>query len=148
MFEGRAAWQHIELLKKSLAVPVIGSGDLFCAGDIIDMLQQTGCDGIMAARGALGNPWIFREALALQRGEELPAVLPGERCAAALKHLHLFVAESGERIAVREMRKHLCWYARGLNGAARFRAQVNKTENLADMEEAVNRFFLHEQYEP
>jgi tRNA-dihydrouridine synthase B len=142
MFEGRAAWQHIEQLKKVLTVPVIGSGDLFTAADVLAMLAGTGCDGVMIARGALGNPWIFCEALALQAGDEPQLVRSQERYHMAMKHLHLFAAESGERVAVREMRKHLCWYARGLPGAAQFRAAVNRLDLLTELEEAMTDFFL------
>jgi len=141
MFEGHADWQHIAQLKKALTIPVIGSGDLFTAEDVLAMLNMTGCDGVMLARGALGNPWIFREALALQRGEEKIPPAPEERCAVSLRHLDLFAANAGERVAVREMRKHLCWYARGVQGAARFRAAVNRLESRAGLEQAMYDFF-------
>jgi nifR3 family TIM-barrel protein len=142
MFEGRSEWSQIRELKESLTIPVLGSGDLFSAGDVIAMLEQTGCDGVMIARGGLGNPWIFREALALQDG--LPAVAPtnAERAEIALRHLQLFAGTSGDRVAVMEMRKHLCWYAKGVAGAARFRAEVNRIESRTALEAAIHDFFL------
>jgi len=142
MFEGHADWQHIEQLKKALTIPVIGSGDLFTAEDVLAMLNMTGCDGVMIARGALGNPWIFREALALQRGETKIPPATEERYGVSQRHLDLFAASAGERVAVREMRKHLCWYARGVQGAAQFRAAVNRLEKRVDLEQAMYDFFM------
>ncbi len=147
MFEGRAEWRHIEQLKKALTIPVIGSGDLFTAEDVIAMLDMTGCDGVMIARGALGNPWIFRETQALQRGELKIPPAAEERLAMAMRHLDLFAGIAGERIAVREMRKHLCWYARGVQGAARFRSAVNRLDERAGLEKAMHEFFLQRQHE-
>lgn len=141
MFEGRSDWTQIAELKSQLAIPVLGSGDLFSAADVLAMLAQTGCDGVMIARGALGNPWIFREALALRAGSEAPPPTPAERLEAASRHLDLFVAEAGERVAVREMRKHLCWYARGVPGAAQFRGRVNQIEGRAELQSAMAEFF-------
>lgn len=142
MFEGHSDWSQIRELKKSLSIPVLGSGDLFTAGDVINMLRETECDGVMIARGGMGNPWIFREALALQAGETPLPPGPGERLEVALRHLRLFIENSGERVAVMEMRKHLCWYAKGGAGAARFRAEVNRIETRAEMEAAIYDFFL------
>lgn len=148
MFEDHADWSQITELKKSLKIPVLGSGDLFTAADVVAMLQRTGCDGVMIARGALGNPWIFRQANELRGGAALLPVAPGERFAVAMRHLQLFIADIGERIAVKEMRKHLCWYAKGLSGAAHFRAAVNKLERVAEIETAMREFFLQENHEP
>ncbi len=147
MFEGRSDWSHITALTESLQIPVLGSGDLFTAVDVIDMLRQTGCAGVMVARGALGNPWIFRQALQLRRGDALLPPLPEERFAVAMRHLELFITDIGEKIAVREMRKHLCWYAKGINGAAHFRGAVNRLESLKEIESAMREFFLQENHE-
>jgi tRNA-dihydrouridine synthase B len=147
MFEGRSDWSHITALTESLQIPVLGSGDLFTAVDVIDMLRQTGCAGVMVARGALGNPWIFRQASQLRRGDALLPPLPEERFAVAMRHLELFITDIGEKIAVREMRKHLCWYAKGLNGAAHFRGAVNRLESLKEIESAMREFFLQENHE-
>jgi len=147
MFEGLSDWNHISDLKKSLRIPVLGSGDLFTAADVLRMLQQTGCDGLMLARGALGNPWLFSQSRALRSGVELPHVSPDEIFKVSMRHLELLVAAIGERFAVREMRKHLCWYARGLSGAAHFRGAVNRLESLAELEAAMREFFLQENHE-
>ena len=130
-----------------MKIPVLGSGDLFTPEDVRSMLEQTGCDGVMIARGALGNPWIFREALTLLKGETPD--LPGgaERFEVAVRHLELFAGFAGERVAVREMRKHLCWYARGISGAAQFRANVNRIDDRAGLEAAMKDFFLQGHHE-
>jgi tRNA-dihydrouridine synthase B len=141
MFDGQADWARITELKEAVQIPVIGSGDLFEARDIVAMLKQTGCDGVMIARGALGYPWIFREALELLSGREPYPPLPAERLAMALRHLELFAGLAGERVAVREMRKHLSWYARGMTGAARFRTMVNIIEGRETLEQLLHDFF-------
>ncbi|MBJ6727826.1 tRNA dihydrouridine synthase DusB [Geomesophilobacter sediminis] len=141
MFEGHADWSKIGLLKKALSIPVIGSGDLFSAADVVAMLEETGCDAVMIARGAMGNPWIFREALALLAGETPAPPCREERLAVSLRHMDLLAAEVGERVALREMRKHLCWYTKGIPGAAQFRAEVNRVEDWSALKAAMEGFF-------
>jgi len=141
MFEGRSDWRQIGELKEKLSIPVLGSGDLFTPVDVTAMLAETGCDGVMIARGALGNPWIFRQTLALMAGNEAVPPTPAERLDLARRHLELFADEAGERVAVREMRKHLCWYAHGLPGAAQFRGRVNRIDSKAELEVAMIEFF-------
>lgn len=141
MFEGKADWSRIARLKQILKVPVLGSGDLFHAADVVEMLGSTGCDGVMIARGGLGNPWIFREALCLLAGSSCAPPTMVERHKTALHHLDLFADLAGERVAVREMRKHLCWYAHGVPGAAHFRALVNGLTTHNEMAGALAAFF-------
>jgi tRNA-dihydrouridine synthase B len=141
MFEGDADWSRIAELKEAVKIPVIGSGDLFSARDIVAMLRRTGCDGVMVARGALGYPWIFREALDMLAGREPPLPSLDEKLAVALRHLELFLDLAGERAAVREMRKHFSWYARGIAGAARFRNMVNIIEGKETLIQALHDFF-------
>lgn len=141
MFGGKADREQISELKSRIGIPVIGSGDIFTPRDVFHMIESTGCDGVMIARGALGNPWIFREALQLLSGGE--ATPPGnqERLAVAVDHMDRFIALAGERVALREMRKHLCWYAKGLPGASRFRDFVNRTEDRNDFISGMTDFF-------
>ena len=141
MFDGKADWSRIAELKGALDIPVIGSGDLFTAADVALMLEETGCDAVMIARGAMGNPWIFRESLALLTGAEPQAPTPAERYGAACRHLELFSELEGDRVALMEMRKHLSWYSKGLPGAAQFRAAVNGIENGAQLVGAMESFF-------
>jgi nifR3 family TIM-barrel protein len=142
MFEGTADWSLIGELKELVQIPVIGSGDLFTADDVQRMLRETGCDGVMLARGAMGNPWLFREALQLLAGQVPTPPSPAERGEVARLHLEIFVAGEGERVAVREMRKHLAWYARGVPGAAAFRGTVNSLTTRDDMIRAIDSFFM------
>jgi nifR3 family TIM-barrel protein len=141
MFEGKADWSRIAELKQALSIPVIGSGDLFSAHDVVRMLEETGCDAVMIARGAMGNPWIFREALELLEGRTPVEPSREERYAVSLRHLELFSALAGERTALLEMRKHLSWYSKGLPGSAQFRATVNAIENNDQLIAAMENFF-------
>lgn len=135
MFEGKADWDKIRILKESVKIPVIGSGDLFTGADVTGMLAETGCDAVMVARGGMGNPWIFREAAGA------PAPTPAERLAVALRHMELFCEHQGEGIAVREMRKHFSWYAKGIPGAATFRNAVNRIDRKDELVELLHGFF-------
>lgn len=141
MFEGTANWDKIGELKSAVTIPVIGSGDLFSADDVVRMLESTGCDAVMVARGAMGNPWLFREALALLAGEEPAPPTVAERLALARRHFELFAEFAGGRVALMEMRKHLSWYSKGLPGAAQFRAAVNRIESAAELVGAMEEFF-------
>ena len=144
MFGNSADWSRIAELKSSLTIPVIGSGDLFAARDAVRMLEQTCCDGVMIARGALGNPWIFAQALALQSGKNLESPAPKERLRVALRQLELFTALAGEQTALREMRKHLAWYSKGLPGAAQLRDTINRIEEKDALLKTLNSFFQQE----
>jgi nifR3 family TIM-barrel protein len=141
MFDGKAEWGDIAELKRTVTIPVIGSGDLFTPQDVVSMLEQTGCDGVMIARGALGAPWIFREALQLLSGTEPTEPSGEERLEVAIRHMERFVSLAGEKVAMREMRKHFCWYARGVPGASRFRNFVNRTDSKDAIVSGVTDFF-------
>lgn len=129
MFNGKANWDQIARLKQELKIPVIGSGDLFTPEDCRKMLQETGCDGLMVARGSLGNPWIFSQTRALLEGRPVMPITVDDRAAMAEQHLGLHCAEVGESLAVREMKKHLGWYIHGVPGAAAFRRAVNSADS-------------------
>lgn len=145
-FSGTADWEHIRQLKAALQIPVIGSGDIFTAEDAMTMREKTGCDGVMIGRGGYGNPWLFREILALQQGKPKPAPpTAAERHQAALLHLELFLESFPARKALLDMRKHLCWYSRGIAGAAAFRTQVNQLESLEQMRQLLIEFFTNGQ---
>lgn len=133
MFEGSADWSRIAALKRSVTIPVIGSGDLFTADDCRRMLAETDCDGVMAARGAMGNPWIFRQARELLEGRPVSVIGPAERAATARSHLELFVAQAGEAVALREMKKHLGWYIHGISGAAALRRAAHGARTLEEL---------------
>jgi tRNA-dihydrouridine synthase B len=140
-FTGQANWSDIRELKAAATVPVIGSGDLFSAGDAAAMQESTGCDAVMIGRGGYGNPWLIRDLLAGQRGEVVAPPKPLERLAAAQMHLQLFLETFGPRKALLDLRKHFCWYARGIPGAALFRARLNTTGNLEELVALLVEFF-------
>jgi len=133
MFAGHADWSHIADLKDSLSIPVIGSGDLFTPQECLRMLAETGCDGVMVARGALGAPWIFRQVFELAQHGAFTPVSNHERAAAIRQHLELYAGEYGDVVAVREMKKHIGWYAKGFAGAADIRRDANGAGCLADI---------------
>lgn len=128
-YEGKADWQIIADVKKAVKVPVFGNGDIFTVADGLRMREETGCDGLMIGRGADGNPWLFRELAAALRGEELPAAPTlEERLAQAAEHLAMLIAYKGEHISVKEMRRHISAYLKGLPHAAEFRGRFHKVD--------------------
>jgi len=133
MFAGRADWQQLIELKESLNIPVLGSGDLFTPQDCIRMLAETGCDGIMVARGALGAPWIFKQVIELDQLGRVTPASNSERAAMIRDHMELYSREQGEAVAVREMKKHIGWYAKGFAGAAEIRREANNALTLRDI---------------
>jgi tRNA-dihydrouridine synthase B len=139
MFSGTADWDQLRLLKDSVSIPVLGSGDLFSAKDCLRMLRETGCDGVMIARGALGAPWIFRQVTELAESGVVTPVTNLQRVEAMRRHLELFCREAGEAIAVREMKKHVGWYARGFTGAADIRRTCNSARELRDLHTLMER---------
>jgi tRNA-dihydrouridine synthase B len=140
-YTGRADWDQIARVKKAVSVPVIGNGDVFSAEDGMRMMEETGCDFVMVARGMLGNPWIFRELNAAWRGRPVPPPpTKEERLAMMLRHFDMLQAEKGERRAVLEMRKHAGWYIRGIQGAARMRSEINRAETAAELKHLIETY--------
>lgn len=138
-YSGNADWDIIKKVKERVGIPVFGNGDIFTADDAVRMLQETGCDGIAVARGAKGNPWIFREIAAALAGKPIPdRPSPSEILAMIKKQASLMVQYKPEYIAVRELRKHVSWYTAGLHGGAALRARVNSTETLEELYELLD----------
>lgn len=131
LYGGTADLEIIGRVKQSVSVPVIGNGDVTGPETAKNMFDATGCDGIMIGRGAQGNPWIFRRVVHyLQTGEDLPEPTAEEKIAVAVRHAESLIEYKGEFIGVREMRKHLCWYIKGIKGASNARVKINKAEDF------------------
>jgi nifR3 family TIM-barrel protein len=171
MYRGRADWDLIRKTKEAVGISVWGSGDLFTAEAAVRMMRETGADAARIARGACGYPWIFRELLALERGETPPEVTLHEWRETILRHVDMAVADKkglyrltrpadapqprpsrghprhdlsddeAERAAVRELRKHLLWYTRGRRGGLAFRRIASELHTVDDVRRALDRFF-------
>jgi len=134
-YHGHADWDVIAQVKAAVDIPVIGSGDIFTAADVVAMFERTGVDAVMVARGAQGNPWIFAQARSLiDRGEELPPPTGLERIDMAREHAQALVAFGGERAFTR-MRKHVAWYVTGMPGATRVRDAVNHVGSYRELDD-------------
>lgn len=119
-YTGHADWSYIKMAKEAVSIPIIGNGDVATPEDARRMLDETGCDGVMIGRGALGNPWmLYRTVEYLKTGELMPEPTAAEKIRIAILHMDRLCALRGERIAVREMRKHIAWYLKGLKGGTR-----------------------------
>lgn len=143
-FSGTADWDMIRTVKESVTIPVIGNGDVRCARDARRMLDETGCDGVMIGRASQGNPWIFREAKHyLETGVIPPLPSPADREEVMARHLDEVAGLLGESSGVREMRKHLCWYTKGLPGGAEFRERVNHLATVEDVKGEIAEYFAN-----
>lgn len=135
-YSGRADWDIIRQVKEAVSIPVIGNGDLLTAEDVIAMEAQTGCDGFMIARGAQGNPWIFRQILHyFETGEHLAKPTLEEVTQMILRHARMMLEFKGEYIGIREIRKHAAWYTAGYPNSARLRVAINNVESFEALEE-------------
>ena len=135
-YSGRADWDIIRQVKEAVSIPVIGNGDLLTAEDVIAMEEQTGCDGFMIARGAQGNPWIFRQILHyFETGEHLAKPTLEEVTQMILRHARMMLEFKGEYIGIREIRKHAAWYTAGYPNSARLRVAINNVESFEALEE-------------
>lgn len=139
MYSGKADWDIIAAVKTAVSIPVIGNGDVFSGQDALALRAHTGCDGIMVARGAEGNPFIFREIQAALAGKPYAPPTNAERIDTALAHARRLVECRGAR-AVIEMRKHVAWYLSGMRGASALRAQVNAIGSLAELESMLTQY--------
>ena len=134
-YSGKADWDIIRQVKEAVSVPVIGSGDVTSPQKAEEMVRMTGCDGIMIARGAQGNPWIFSELISYEEmGQVPPRPDKDELRRMLLRHARLQLEYKGEYCGIREMRKHVSWYTKGVANAARLRDQINQVETYGELE--------------
>lgn len=138
-YSGKADWDVIKDVKKAVKIPVIGNGDIFSAEDAKAMKEYTGCDGLMVARGARGNPWIFREIKEyLENGNVIDKPTMNDIREMIIRHAKMLVNYKGEYTGIREMRKHIAWYTAGLPHSAELRRMCNQIETMENLVETVN----------
>lgn len=138
-YSGKADWDIIRQVKEAVSIPVIGNGDLLTAEDVIAMKEQTNCDGFMIARGAQGNPWIFKQILHyFETGEHLAKPSLEEVADMILRHGKMMIDFKGEYTGVREMRKHAAWYTAGYHNSSKLRVKFNEVESYEDMQELLD----------
>ena len=138
-YSGKADWEIIRQVKEAVSIPVIGDGDVTSGEKALEMRERTGCDGVMIGRGAQGNPWIFHELLEYDRTGKLPPRPSKEQIKETmLRHARLQLEFKGEYLGIREMRKHVAWYTKGMEGSAKLRDDINKVESYAELETLLN----------
>lgn len=149
-YEGKADWNIIRQVKEAVKIPVFGNGDVFTVEDGLRMLKETGCDGLMIGRGADGNPWLFSRLKAVLAGEADPGAPDIDtRLEQAAEHLQMLIDYKGEYVSVKEMRRHISAYLKGMPHAAEFRGRFHKIDTQAQFMELLGEYAecAHEYYE-
>jgi tRNA-dihydrouridine synthase B len=140
-YSGQADWNIICKVKEALTIPVIGNGDIFTPQAAERMFKHTGCDAIMIARGAQGNPWIFKSiGHYLQTGVLLPEPTIRQKIAMVHRHLDMVVKYKGEQVGIPEMRKHIGWYLKGMKDSSRMRSQINSMKSVQEIHNALDEY--------
>lgn len=136
MYAGKADWEAIAAVKHAVSIPVIANGDVMSAQDAQDILQVTGADAVMIGRGALGNPWLFAQCMAVDEGREIPPLPPlAQRMQTVRRQIVLAAEHKGERIALLEARKHFAWYLKGVHGTKKLKARISSLTSFAELDE-------------
>ncbi len=139
-YSGKADWDIIRQVREAVDIPVIGNGDVNSPQLAFDMMEQTGCDGVMIARGARGNPWIFSRILQWRQTGEDPGRPPAEEIVdMILRHARMLIECKGAYTGIREMRKHVAWYTAGMKHSAKLRGAVNETETYEQLQALLTR---------
>lgn len=141
IIHGHVDLDIIKEVKENVKIPVIGNGDIRTAGDAKKMFEYTGVDGIMIGRATLGNPWIIKQIVEELNGDKITEVSNQTKLEIIKEHLQLAVQEKGEYIAIREMRKHICWYIKNLKESSKFREKVNRIEDINELTSCLDEYF-------
>lgn len=139
---GHADLDIIKKVKENINIPVIGNGDIKTVKDAVKMFEYTKVDGIMIGRGALGTPWLIGDIKSELNGEEVEEISNKDRLEIIKEHLDLAVKDKGEYIAIREMRKHICWYIKNLKDSSKIREKINRIENIDELKACLDEYFM------
>lgn len=140
-YTGKADWEIIRKVKESVNIPVIGNGDVTSPKEATNMFETTNVDGIMVGRASIGNPWIFKDIINTLSGKESETVTKDEKLQIILEHIELAVAQKGEAIAVKEMRKHLSAYIKNMKEASKLREEINHIETKKELTDCLIEYF-------
>ena len=137
-YTGTARYEYIKMVKDNVKIPVIGNGDIRCVEDAIKMFKETNCDAIMIGRGALGNPWLFKQINHyLETGEILENPSNSDKLDLCIRHAKELCEIMNEKRAIKEMRTHACYYVKGMPNSAYLKNQINKTEDYKSFENLI-----------